>query len=698
MKANETKLLNFLQSAKQYVIPIYQRTYSWLESDCDQLWKDILQAGKNEQQFVHFVGSVVHIEQDESTATLQAPKLVIDGQQRLTTVSLLLAALAEVVGEGEPVEGFSAKKIRNRYLSDPDESGEKRYKLLLTQTDRTTLCAIIDQAPNPSETSVRVRNNYEFFKLRLSRLNGDLADVCRGLTKLMIVDVALTRGQDNPQLVFESLNSTGRELSQADLIRNYVLMSLEHDLQTRLYQQYWRPMEVEFGQEGYGAHFDNFMRQYLTVRTGEVPRIDEVYVAFKAYAANRSEVGIETLMGEILAYSRYFIRYVLWKESDPELAVAFRDLRDLRMGVEYPLILELYADYDTGVLSKSDFAKCVRLIESYIFRRSVCEIPTNSLNKTFSTFTRDVSKDQYLASVQAKFLSLPSYKRFPTDEEFQRQIQIRNMYNIRNQSYWLKRMENFRRKERVAVEEYTVEHIMPQNENLRPEWKEMLGEDWQRIHATYLHTLGNLTLTGYNSEYSDKPFLEKRDMAGGFSHSPLNLNQGIGQLAEWNESAIVARGAKLATLASEIWLFPQVDAATLASLPTTTTAEDSEFTLSSYPQLASGPLRALFDQLRADVIALDGAVTEVFRSGYIAYKAETNFVDVEPQANRLKLYLNLPFHELSDPRSMARDITGVGSLGNGDAVVHLESDADLQYVVGLIRQVLNRQIGGEEQV
>lgn len=695
MKANETKLLNFLQSAKQYVIPIYQRTYSWLESDCDQLWKDILQAGKNEHQFVHFVGSVVHIEQDESTATLQAPKLVIDGQQRLTTVSLLLAALAAEVGEAEPIEGFTAKKIRNRYLSDPDESGDKRYKLVLTQTDRTTLCAIIDQAPIPSECSLRVRSNYEFFKSKLSRLNGDFADVCRGLTKLMIVDVALTRGQDNPQLVFESLNSTGRELSQADLIRNYVLMSLEHDLQTRLYEQYWRPMEVEFGQEGYGAHFDNFMRHYLTVRTGEVPRIDEVYVAFKAYAASKQSMGIEALMGEILDYSRYFIRYVLGKESDPDLAVAFRDLRDLRMGVEYPLILELYADFDTGVLSKADFARCVRLIESYIFRRSVCEIPTNSLNKTFSTFTRDVSKDQYLASVQVKFLSLPSYKRFPTDEEFQRQIQIRNMYNIRNQSYWLRRMENFGRKERVAVEEYTIEHIMPQNEDLRQEWREMLGEEWQRVHATYLHTLGNLTLTGYNSEYSDKPFIEKRDMAGGFAQSPLKLNQGLGQLTEWNEARIVARAAALANTAIKIWAFPQVDSTTLATLQPSVQPEKTEFSIDSYPQLEAGPLRILFDQLRSEVLALDDAVTEVFRNGYVAYKAETNFVDVEPQSNRLKLYLNLPFHELSDPRGVARDITGVGSLGNGDAVVHLNSAADLQYVMGLIRQSLNRQIGGE---
>lgn len=697
MKANETKLLNFLQSSKQYVIPIYQRTYSWLESECDQLWNDIVRAGQNSQQFVHFVGSVVHIEQDESTATLQAPKLVIDGQQRLTTVSLLLAALADAVEDDEPIEGFSAKKIRNRYLTDPDESGDRRYKLILTQTDRTTLCAIIDQAPRPHEFSVRIHDNQEFFKNKLKAIR-DLGDVCRGLAKLMIVDVALTRGQDNPQLVFESLNSTGRELSQADLIRNYVLMSLEHDLQSRLYQQYWRPMELEFGQEAYRDHFDNFMRHYLTVRTGDVPRIDKVYVAFKAYAASKQQTGVENLMGEILDYSRYFIRYVLAKEADAELAAAFRDLRDLRMGVEYPLILELYADYDGGRLSKREFESIVRLIESYIFRRSVCEIPTNSLNKTFATFTRDLDKNRYLTSAEVKFLSLPSYRRFPGDEEFTRQLQLRDMYGFRNRAYWLRRIENFGRKERVAVDEYTVEHIMPQNQELRPEWREMLGEDWQRVHSTYLHTLGNLTLTGYNSEYSDRPFLEKRDMPGGFVHSPLKVNDGIGRLDVWNEDEIVARGKKLANFAAEIWQFPAVDPAMHRTLQSSNQSEATEFSIDSYPQLRNPGVKALFDVLRSEILALDEAVTEVCRREYIGYKAESNFVDIEPQANRLKLYLNMPFHDLNDPRGIAFDMSGVGTTGNGDVGVIADSPSDLHYVMGLIRQSLDRQVAGEAAV
>ena len=695
MKANETKLLNFLQSSKQYVIPIYQRTYSWHESECEQLWKDILRAGADDEQHVHFVGSVVHIAQDESTATMHAPKLVIDGQQRLTTVSILLAALAEAVGDDEPVEGFSSEQLRGYYLTNPLERGEKRYKLILSQTDRLSLCAIVDGAPKPHEHSIRIHANFEFFRAKLKGLAGNLAHVCHGLSKLMIVDVALTRGQDNPQLVFESLNSTGRELSQADLIRNYVLMSLEPDLQTRLYEQYWRPMEAEFGQEGYVWHFDSFMRHYLTVRTGEIPNVRDVYTAFKTYAQSGKVEGVEALVNEIRDYSRYYCAMALGTEEDQDLRFAYHDLRELRVDVAYPLLLELYADYEAGLLSRSDFLRAVRLIESYVFRRAICEIPTNSLNKTFATFTRDLKKDRYIESIEAKFMLLPSYRRFPRDDEFRRQMQQRDLYHFRSRAYWLRRMENHDRKERVPVDEYTIEHIMPQNEDMRPEWKAMLGEEWQRVHGMYLHTLGNLTLTGYNTEYSDRPFLEKRDMKGGFAESPLRINDGLGTLQAWNEDEINKRAARLADTACDIWKAPAIAESALVDFEPPKQAEATQYTLDSYTQLKSEPLRALFEQLRNEVLGLDPVVTEVCRFGYIAYKAETNFVDVEPQSKRLKLFLNMPFADLNDPRGMARDVTNLGTWGNGDVEVCIDSPDDLTYVMGLIKQSFERQINTE---
>jgi uncharacterized protein with ParB-like and HNH nuclease domain/predicted transport protein len=697
MKANETKLLNFLQSSKQYVIPIYQRTYSWQESECEQLWKDILRAGSDEHQFVHFVGSVVHIAQDESTATLQAPKLVIDGQQRLTTVSILLAALAEELGDDEPIDGFSAQQVRGYYLTNPLERGEKRYKLILSQTDKASLCASVDKAPKPHEHSVRVHANFEFFKRKLKELNGKLAPVCQGLTKLMIVDVSLTRGQDNPQLVFESLNSTGRELSQADLIRNYVLMSLEPDLQTRLYEQYWRPMELEFGQEGYVWHFDGFMRHYLTVRTGEIPNVRDVYTAFKAYAQSGVVAGVEAIVSEIRKFAQFYCRMALGTEKLGELKQVFHDLRELRVDVAYPFLLELYSDFDAGLLTESELLESLRLIESYVFRRSVCEIPTNSLNKTFAQFSRGLDKSAYLLSIKAKFLTLPSYRRFPSDEEFKRQLLTRDLYRFRSRSFWLRRIENHGRKEPANVDEYTIEHILPQNPDLRSEWKAMLGPEWERVQSTYLHSIGNLTLTAYNSEYSDRPFTEKRDMKFGLGESTLRLNSGLREVQSWDEQAIKDRGNRLAETACSVWTVPQVEASLLATIDQVKPYEQPQYSFESYPQLQNEIVSALFRGIQKELLALDPVVAEVCRFGYIAYKAETNFCDVEPQAKRLKLLLNIPFADLVDPRGIARDVTNIGTWGNGDVEVIFEDVDSLPYVMGLVRQSFERQISQGDQ-
>jgi uncharacterized protein with ParB-like and HNH nuclease domain len=260
MKAVEAKFLSFLKKSFQFTIPIYQRTYSWTEKECRQLWDDIVRAGRNDAISAHFIGSIVYIEAGLSTITSQSPLLVIDGQQRLTTLSILISALTKALVESEPLDGFSARKLRHYYLLNPEETGQQRYKLILTQTDTDSLKAIVDDRQFPADHSLRVAQNYALFASWIAACQTDLIPVCKGLAKLIVVDIALSRDQDNPQLIFESMNSTGRELSQADLIRNFILMGLEPALQTRLYEQYWRPMEIDFGQESYGTHFDAFMR------------------------------------------------------------------------------------------------------------------------------------------------------------------------------------------------------------------------------------------------------------------------------------------------------------------------------------------------------------------------------------------------------------------------------------------------------
>jgi uncharacterized protein with ParB-like and HNH nuclease domain/predicted transport protein len=623
------------------------------------------------------------------------PLLVIDGQQRLTTVSLILEALSRHIGDAEPMDGFSARKLRSYYLLNPLEEGDRRNKLLLTQTDRESLLALVEQRPWPEEHSLRLRQNFEFFENELKKLGDDLRSLCRGLAKLMIVDIALSRDQDNPQLIFESMNSTGRELGQADLIRNFVLMGMEQDDQTRVYRDHWRPMEVAFGQEAYGQHFDNFMRHYLTIKTGDIPKVGAVYEAFKAYASGLevAATGLDLLISEIHTSAGYYCAIVLDKEPNPELSTAFRDLRDLKVDVAYPFLLELYHDYSEGVLPLDDFVRAVRLVEAYVFRRAACEIPTNSLNKTFATFSRVLRKDQYIESIEAHLLLLPSYRRFPRDEEFCRKLKLRDLYNFRSRSYWLRRLENYDRKERVHVDEYTIEHIMPQNENLPQGWRDALGPDWERIHETYLHTIGNLTLTGYNSEYSDHPFDQKRDMEGGFSQSPLRLNEGLGSLDAWDERAIGARADKLAALAASVWEAPSLSIEVLTSYRPTKKASET-YTLGDHPKLADGqPMRPLFETLRREVLSLHPCVSEEFLKHYVAYKAETNFVDVVPQIRSLRLTMNIDPHEIHDPEGVVEDVTGQGYWGNGNLLVHLASVDEFPYILGLVRQAFEKQMG-----
>jgi predicted transport protein len=259
-------------------------------------------------------------------------------------------------------------------------------------------------------------------------------------------------------------------------------------------------------------------------------------------------------------------------------------------------------------------------------------------------------------------------------------------------------LENQGRKERVIVEDYTIEHIMPQNENLSAEWRADLGPNWERVHAAYLHTIGNLTLTGYNSEYSDKPFSVKRDMEGGFKESPLHLNDGLGTMALWDEAAIVARAAKLAKIAASVWGAPSIGENALREfrpVPAVTV----KYSLDDHGNLAeSAPMRALFDAFRTEVLGLDPNITEEVLKLYVAYKAETNVVDVVPQAGRLRLAINMHFPELSDPRGMAKDVTNLGRWGNGDVEVALTSQEDIPYVLGLIRQSLDLQLSPSDAV
>ena len=695
MKAKETMVLEFLQNSSQFIIPIYQRTYSWELEQCQQLWDDLIKAGESESASVHFVGSIVYVADGLSTVSLQAPLLVIDGQQRLTTFTLLLEALQRALGEEEPVDGFSAEKIKSRYLTRHLEKGDKFFKLILSQTDDLTLRSIIQERELPFEKSTRVSENFDFFAREIELLKGKFEILCRGIAKLAIVDIALNRGEDNPQLIFESMNSTGKALSQADLIRNYILMGLKPDLQTRLYESYWRPMELEFGQSAYGEEFDAFMRHYLTIKLSEIPRIDQIYDNFKFHARKEdvAKEGVEALVKNLRVYSQYYCAMSLGKEQDPALNRAFMDLKEFKVDVAYPFLLEVYGDYKSDQLSKSDFIEIIRMVESYAFRRAVVQIPANSMNKTFSRFLLSIDRAKYLESVKAVFASLKSYRRFPNDDEFARALKVRDLYNFRRGAYWLRKLENFNRKELPVLEEYSIEHILPQNEELNSWWQKALGENWSDVQGRLIHTIGNLTLTRYNSEFSDNSFPEKRDLPeGGFKTSPLALNQGLAGLDTWNEETINERAKKLVEKALKVWTLPVADPAILKALlvKEKQTARPT-YTYEDHRYLQNEVVLDLFTSLKTQILAIDSAVYEEVLKLYVAFKADTNFVDVVFKSAGLRLTINLPFDDLQDPKHLAENVKGKGRWGNGEVSLEVDSSDDVSYAMFLIKQAYDRQ-------
>jgi len=432
MKASETQLLKFLDGTKQFVIPIYQRTYSWTLSQCAQLWEDIERAATSPEIVGHFIGSIVYIEAGIHHISSVAELLVIDGQQRLTTLSLLLAALGRALeAEGDEAQ-ISRRKILSRYLTNDGEDGTNRYKLLLTQSDRETLICAIENKPLPKDASPRIIENYGFFERQIGGCGHKPSVLYAGVAKLLLVDISLDRSHDNPQLIFESLNSTGLALSQADLIRNYVLMGLPASEQNTLYADHWLPMERAFTVGGADASgiFDQFVRDFLTIKTGSIPRIGAVYTAFKAYAQSPKAGTIVELVAELHRYADYFVKIALQVEEDPVTRAALRDINDLRVDVAYPFILEAYADLANGTLVRTDLVRILRLIESYVLRRAICDIPTNTLNKTFATLAKEVDKGKYVESVTAALLLKDSYRRFPSDEEFKAHFIQRDVYNL----------------------------------------------------------------------------------------------------------------------------------------------------------------------------------------------------------------------------------------------------------------------------
>lgn len=567
LQAGETTLNKLLNTSRQFIVPIFQRNYSWQKSQYEQLWFDILRASKFKEKQNHFIGSIVYIDMGTPAGRPQQ-LLLIDGQQRLTTISILLCAIKDYVQKFNlETKLINLAKIKNQFLYNSDEIDEDRYKLLLNVQDKETYIKLIDNTIfTVNKPATNIIKCYEFFYERIEdfiKQHGQIDEIYAGIFKLSLVSISLDKDSDNPQMIFESMNSTGKDLSQTDLLRNYLLMDLTPEKQTRLYKTYWKPMEELFGEDIYKNDlnkFDYFVRDFLTLKSdiGYICKINNVYENFKRYYLDNNCEKFAVLK-DLFTYAKYYACIDLLQENDDELKLYWQEFKKLDSHVVYPFLLKLYDDYSRQILIKEDFKKILQVVISYLWRRAICEIPTNSLSKTFATLYQAVDKDDYVNSVIKAFVFKSSYKRFPSDYEVREKLQTKDIYHFRLRKYLLEALENYYHKEPIDLNtaNYTIEHIMPQNIEHNLSWQQMLGEDWQEVHSLYLHTLGNLTITGYNAEMSNKSFWEKVNGESGFKHSHLKLNESIAQCDVWNKKAIQRRTNILTDIILKIWKYPE---------------------------------------------------------------------------------------------------------------------------------------------
>lgn len=560
MKGSASHLLEFLEgSRKRFIIPVYQRNYDWKQENCKQLFDDLVQVIRENKQS-HFFGSIV------SYAHLRDEVVLIDGQQRITTVSLILIAMINAMKQGIMASEDSnlVDILQDTYIIDKYRKEERKVRLKPFRDDCNAFDRLIFNKEEDYVADSKVTHNYHYFYDRITNLKElTMDELYRAIDSLEIIDIVLEPEHgDDPQLIFESLNSTGLDLTEADKIRNFILMGLKPDIQEKYYDDYWNKIENCTGSE-----LDSFVRNYLTIETGVIPNIRNVYQAFKAYAKGKD---IQQLLGQMLTYATAYKKLTTFDLGDSEANEIAKRLDLLDITVAYPFLMAfmIYAS-DTGIYEK-ELVPVLSCIESFIFRRLMCDLPTNALNKIFATLHKFVVKnkkeiDTY-SNVMVYYLETRKLSStFPKDEEFLNGFTTKNIYAMRgkNKTYLFERLENGSSKEKndivgnIAEGILTIEHIMPQT--LSPWWRQELGDKYETIHEKWLHTIANLTLTGYNSTYSNKSFPEKKTIENGFLQSGLRLNQYIAKFDKWTEEELEMRKKDLSDKALKIWTYPSTN-------------------------------------------------------------------------------------------------------------------------------------------
>ena len=615
MKANETKVDKFLATNETtFAIPVYQRNYDWTLFQCKQLLHDIVETGKNDKMNAHFIGSIVYVHDDFYTASGLTELTIIDGQQRLTTITLIYIALYRLAKELD--NQMLANRIHKTYLINEFAPQAEKLKLKPTENNKDALRHVLNSTDGVEFKGYsKIIENFDYFKLAINAENFEI--IQRGLSKLIFVDIALDRQKDNPQRIFESLNSTGLELSQADLIRNYILMGISRTNQDKIYKSYWEVIEQNAKDETLNkTRVSEFIRDYLTLKNKEIPNKGDVYTKFKEKHPTSTIDELELVLSELKSLVKYYNKLTNPKnEADREIKIQLEYINRLEINVAFPFLMKVYEDYSNSIIKKNTFISILSLVQSFAFRRFILGLPTNALNKIFMNLYDKVEPDNYLFSIQKSLLQRSGVQRFPRDSETINALKEKDVYNIKpkNRTYLLERLENHQNKEPVIIEgnsDITIEHIFPQNPDAK--WKIELGSDeYNLIKENYIHTIGNLTLSGNNGKLGNKPFQEKREMnidgkEQGYIFSRLWLNRDLKEIIKWDKEGIENRANLITLRFIKIWGIPdiQVELETSSDEINIFDAEDPKFKKLEY---------AIFFNQKLEVTQVAKLYIEVFK-------------------------------------------------------------------------------------
>ena len=561
MKGSELRLIEYMEgSKKRFIIPVYQRNYDWKIENCKQLYDDLIQVIKNNSK-THFFGSIVSVYEPSGRNT---EFLIIDGQQRLTTMSLLFLALYNLLEEKIIISEDESLKdqIYEDFLVDKYQPQEKRMKLKPIKNDQKAFSKLFNSKDDYIKDS-NLTINYSYFYERIQKQEITIDELFDAICRLEIINITLNN-EDNPQLIFESLNSTGLDLSEGDKIRNYILMGLPKQKQDEYYEKYWNCIEK-------CTKYDvsSFIRDYLSVKQLVIPSQKKVYINFKKYVEDSSLKIIE-ILEDLLSYAKRYNILLCEKTSSKELNSCINRLNRLETTVTRPFFLEVLRLYDENQINLNEVAEAFSITESYLFRRTICDLPTNALNKIFLLLNREIMRydgtdSNYIEKLKFALLSKKDRARFPNDDDFSLMFTEKPIYqmNSKNKIYILERLENFGTLEDKDIYrhydegEYSIEHIMPQH--LTPAWIKELGDSYEEIHDTWLHRIANLTLTVYNSKYSNSTFVEKKTMKNGFEDSGIRLNTYVSKKDKWTLAELRDRNDYLLKRALNIWAFPSTN-------------------------------------------------------------------------------------------------------------------------------------------